>query len=57
MYFISGERREKKEKQDIYWKQLNNGKVNVTKLEPPKTHSSGYMESISNFLSLKFCMT
>lgn len=38
-------------------KQLNKGKINVTKLESPKTHCSEYMESNPNFQSLKLSMT
>lgn len=48
-YFILGER--------IYFgKQVNSEKTIVTKLEPPKTHCSGCMESNSNFLSLKLSL-
>lgn len=44
------------EKEDIFW-ETNNGKIDVTKLESPKTHCSGYMESNPNFQSLKLSMT
>lgn len=44
------------EKTVYFGKQLSNGMIILTKLEPPKTHYSGYVESNPTFLSLKLGM-
>lgn len=44
------------EKIVYFGKQLSNGMIILTKLEPPKSHYSGYVESNPTFLSLKLGM-